>query len=137
MERITLKDGDACTLAYADGSFDAVLCAFGFRNFPDRAAALREVARVLSPRGYLLVLELFRPRFRLLSAATAAWMACVARLFAGGVREDYAYLRASIGETCTAAEFGRLASDVGLVSVQRIFFFPACSCLLFRRNMVK
>ena len=91
----------------------------------------------MAPGGHLLVLELFRPRFRVLAAATAAWMACVARVFAGGAREDYAYLRASIGETCTAAEFGKWASDAGLASMRRKFFFPACSCLLFRRNMVK
>ena len=37
--RIVLEEGDACALACAKGSFDAVLCAFGFRNFPDRAAS--------------------------------------------------------------------------------------------------
>ena len=135
--RVSLEEGNACALACADASFDAAACAFGFRNFPDRAAALCEVARVLAPGGLLLVLELFRPRFRLLARATAAWMACVARLFAGGAREDYAYLRASIGATCTAAEFERLASAGGLGGVRRFFFFPACSCLIFRKNMVK
>ena len=135
--RVALEEGDACALACADGSVDAVTCAFGFRNFPDRAAALREAARVLAPGGHLLVLELFRPRFRLLAAATAAWMACVARLFARGAREDYAYLRASVETTCSAAAFGRLAADAGFAAVQRIFYLPACSCLLFRRNMVK
>ena len=132
-DRIAFKEGDACALACADGTFDAVLCAFGFRNFPNHAAALREVARVLSPGGHLLVLELFRPRFRVLAAATAAWMACAARLFASGARADYAYLRASIGETCTMAEFERLATDAGLETVQRNFFFPACSCLMLRK----
>ena len=135
--RVALEEGDACALACADGSVDAVTCAFGFRNFPDRAAALREAARVLAPGGHLLVLELFRPRFRLLAAATAAWMACVARLFARGAREDYAYLRASVETTCSAAAFERLAVDAGFAAVQRIFYLPACSCLLFRRNMVK
>ena len=135
--RVSLEVGDACALACADASADVAICAFGFRNFPDRALALREVARVLTPGGHLLVLELFRLRCRPLAALTATWMACVARLFAGGAREDYAYLRASIGETCTEAEFGQLASAAGLEAVWRKFFFPACSCLLFRKNMVK
>jgi hypothetical protein len=64
-------------------------------------------------------------------------MACAARLFAGGAREDYAYLRASIGETCTEAEFGQLAAMAGLAAARRFFFLPACSCLIFRKNMVK
>ena len=136
-DRVELQEGDACALACADASADVVTCAFGFRNFPDRAAALREAARALAPGGHLLVLELFRPRSRFLAAATAAWMACVARLFARGAREDYAYLRASVRETCTAAEFGRLAAAAGLEAGRRKFFLPACSCILFRRNMVK
>jgi len=136
-DRISLVEGNACALACVDSSADAVVCAFGFRNFPDRAAALREVSRVLSPAGHLLVLELFRPRFRFMASVTSVWMACVARLFAGGVQEDYAYLRSSIGETCSVAEFVRLASESGLEAVQRNFFLPACSCVLFRKNMVK
>ena len=135
--RVSLEEGNACALACADVSFDAAVCAFGFRNFPDHAAVLREVARVLAAGGHLLVLELFRPRFRLLASTTAAWMACVSRLFARGARADYAYLRASINETSTVEEFGRLASEAGLETVRRKFFFPACSCLIFRKNMVK
>ena len=136
-DRVVLEEGNACALTYMDGSVDAVVCAFGFRNFPDRAVALREVARVLRPGGNLLALELFRPRFRLLESATAAWMACVACLCASRARKDYAYLRASVSETCTEGEFGHLASAAGLMAVRSFFFLPACSCLLFRRNMVK
>ena len=135
--KVSLEEGNACALSYADASADAVVCAFGFRNFPDRAAALRETARVLAPGGCLLVLELFRPHFRLLARATAAWMACVARLFAGGARGDYAYLRTSIAETCTSGEFEQMASAAGLSTIRRFFFIPACSCLIFRKNMVK
>jgi len=37
---------DASALPFADGSFDAVLCRFGFMFFPDVSAATREFARV-------------------------------------------------------------------------------------------
>ena len=131
--RISLEEGEACALASADASVDVAICAFGFRNFPDRAMALREVARVLAPNGHLLVLELFRPRFRLLASSTAAWMACVARLFASGAREDYAYLRASIANTCSAEEFVAMAREVGLAAERPEIFLPACSCLLLRK----
>ena len=49
---VSLEEGDACALACADASADVAICAFGFRNFPDRAEALREVARVLTPDGH-------------------------------------------------------------------------------------
>lgn len=40
---------DATALPFADASFDAVLCRFGFMFFPDVAAAAREFARVAKP----------------------------------------------------------------------------------------
>lgn len=135
--RIELAEGDVSALGCGDASADVALCAFGFRNFPDRAAALREVARVLVPGGHLLVLELFRPRSRCLGALTALWMKCVAFLFAGGVRGDYGYLRASVEGTCSADGFVRMAAETGFSCLERFFYLPACSCLIFRKNMVK
>ncbi len=42
---------DAQQLAYADGSFDAVVSQFGVMFFPDKPAAFAETARVLTPEG--------------------------------------------------------------------------------------
>ncbi len=53
--------GDALRLPYADGAFDAALVAYGWRNFGDPEASLRELYRVLKPGGQLLILEFFRP----------------------------------------------------------------------------
>jgi ubiquinone/menaquinone biosynthesis C-methylase UbiE len=40
---------DACALPFADDSFDAVLCRFGFMFFPDIGMAAREFSRVAKP----------------------------------------------------------------------------------------
>lgn len=40
---------DASALPFADASYDAVLCRFGFMFFPDVATAAREFARVAKP----------------------------------------------------------------------------------------
>ena len=45
--------GSAADLPFESGSFEVVLCQQGLQYFPDRAAAMREMARVLSPGGRL------------------------------------------------------------------------------------
>ncbi len=40
---------DVAALPFDDGTFDAVLCRFGFMFFPDMSAALREMSRVAKP----------------------------------------------------------------------------------------
>ena len=47
--------GEAGELPFADTSFDVVLCQSGLMFFPDRAAALREMARVVAPDGTVAV----------------------------------------------------------------------------------
>jgi demethylmenaquinone methyltransferase/2-methoxy-6-polyprenyl-1,4-benzoquinol methylase len=52
---------DAAQLPLAEQSFDAVTIAFGLRNVRDWAAALREMRRVLTSTGHLLVLDFSLP----------------------------------------------------------------------------
>ncbi len=50
---VSLVGGDATRLPFADGVFDAIVCTEAFHWFPDQDAALRELFRVLIPRGRL------------------------------------------------------------------------------------
>ncbi len=52
---------DALALPFPGAEFDAVTIAFGIRNLPDRFAALREMYRVLRPKGVLAILEFIPP----------------------------------------------------------------------------
>jgi len=54
-------EADALNLPFGDGSLDLVTSAFGFRNLADYDAGLREIARVLRPRGELGILECAEP----------------------------------------------------------------------------
>ena len=56
-----LAEADALKLPFADGSFDAVTIAFGLRNFSDRSAGLKEIARILKPGGVFGLLEFSPP----------------------------------------------------------------------------
>lgn len=42
---------DVCELPFADNTFDAVSCRFGFMFFPDMQLAAKEMFRVLKPNG--------------------------------------------------------------------------------------
>jgi ubiquinone/menaquinone biosynthesis C-methylase UbiE len=61
--------GDATDLPYEDGSIDAVVLIAVLGEIPDRAAALREIRRVLKPSGRLVAGELFGdPHFTTLAS---------------------------------------------------------------------
>jgi SAM-dependent methyltransferase len=51
---IDWRPADMQELPFADGSFDVVLCQFGFMFPPDKPQAFREARRVLAPGGVLL-----------------------------------------------------------------------------------
>lgn len=61
-DRIVLRRGDAERLPFSDRQFDAVLVAFGVRNFENLQRGLEEIRRVLKPGGAIVVLEFSRPR---------------------------------------------------------------------------
>lgn len=52
---VTWVEGSALAIPLRDASFDVVLCQQGFQFFPDRAAGLQELKRVLVPGGRILV----------------------------------------------------------------------------------
>ena len=130
---VTFCTGDAQDLAaFTDATFDLVVCAFGFRNFPDKEKALAACHRVLKPAGRLVVLELFRPTSRLVGALVNIWLSLVAFLFASRARKAYAYLRRSVSETVSADAFVSLAARVGFRCDRRRTFFPSATGLSFR-----
>ena len=53
------RQGDARELPYEDGAFDAAYLVTTLGEIPDQAAALRELRRVVNPRGRVVVGELF------------------------------------------------------------------------------
>ncbi len=58
---ITLQRGEAENLPFEPNSFDAVIVAFGARNFADLNRGLAEMHRVLRPGGVAAILEFSKP----------------------------------------------------------------------------
>jgi len=130
---IRFLTGDAQDLSdIPDHAFGLIVCAFGFRNFPDKAKALAACHRVLVPGGELVVLELFRPSSRILGVLVNFWLAAIAVLFAHGARTEYAYLRRSISGTIDADTFVAQARRAGFSPLHRRFFPPAATCLVLK-----
>jgi demethylmenaquinone methyltransferase/2-methoxy-6-polyprenyl-1,4-benzoquinol methylase len=59
---ISLETGDSEHLRFEDGTFDAVMVAFGVRNFENLEKGLTEMNRVLKKDGMVMILEFSKPR---------------------------------------------------------------------------
>lgn len=89
---------DALALPFPERAFDCVTVAFGLRNMADWGAALREMCRVLSPGGHLLVLDFSMPKGLMRPIYRFYLHGCLPKLAAlvTGRRDAYEYLGASI-----------------------------------------
>lgn len=70
---ISFHPGDAAALDLPDALLDGVIAAFCVRNFTDRRRAWTEVIRTLAPGGRLVILELTRPRGRMMRLVHRAY----------------------------------------------------------------
>lgn len=55
IKNIETRACDVSELPFADNTFDAISCRFGFMFFPDMLLAAKEMVRVLKPRGRIAV----------------------------------------------------------------------------------
>jgi ubiquinone/menaquinone biosynthesis C-methylase UbiE len=55
LENIEFRSGNFATLGLPDASFDAIVCVFGVFFVPDMEAAIRELWRMVRPRGKLAI----------------------------------------------------------------------------------
>jgi len=128
--RVACTRGDAQALPFPAGSFAGATIAFGIRNVPDRARALREMTRVVRPGGRVVVLELNEVQSGLLAPAVRLWTRrVVPRIGAwlSGARE-YRYLQESVAVFPPADEFAALMRASGLaVRSVRPLGFGACT----------
>jgi len=79
-DQVRFIEGDAERLtAFASDAFDAVVCECAYCTFPDKPAAMREIARVLRPGGRFGLSDLTRagPVPSELEGLLA-WIACIA-----------------------------------------------------------
>lgn len=97
-DKIQLHLGDSETINFAENTFDAVMVAFGVRNFENLENGLAEMNRVLKPGGRLIVLEFSKPRNKLIHKLYNLYMGVVAPQAARWFKQNkeaYKYLNRS------------------------------------------
>jgi demethylmenaquinone methyltransferase/2-methoxy-6-polyprenyl-1,4-benzoquinol methylase len=60
-QKIELRSGDSENLPFEENKFDAVIVAFGVRNFEHLEKGLTEIFRVVKPGGKVVILEFSKP----------------------------------------------------------------------------
>jgi len=114
-------EADALRLPLADGSFDLVTTAFGFRNLANYEDGLRELFRILKPGGNLAILEFTEPVPGFLGDAYRFYTRRVLPTIGGlisGDKEAYAYLPKSVKRFLLPDELSALMMSVGYQRVR-------------------
>jgi demethylmenaquinone methyltransferase/2-methoxy-6-polyprenyl-1,4-benzoquinol methylase len=111
---------DALSLPYDAGRFDAVTVGFGVRNLADLDRGLREMTRVLAPRGRLVVLEITQPTRPPLSTFYSLWFDRVVPLLGtfSGDSEAYSYLPESVRSFPPPLRLAEMMAAAGLERIR-------------------
>ena len=118
--RMPFFEADALRLPFADGSFDLVTSAFGFRNLANYEAGLREIHRVLKPGGTIAILEFAEPPEGFLGNVYRWYFTKVLPRIGwliSGHQSAYTYLPKSVARFFRPPEFAALLNSVGYKSV--------------------
>ncbi|HZH95229.1 MAG TPA: bifunctional demethylmenaquinone methyltransferase/2-methoxy-6-polyprenyl-1,4-benzoquinol methylase UbiE [Flavisolibacter sp.] len=113
---IELVSGDSETINFGNHSFDAVMVAFGVRNFENLETGLAEMLRVLKPGGKLVVLEFSQPVFPGVRHLYQFYMGAVAPQVAKWFRQNkkaYEYLNCSAKAFPDRQRFVNILEKVG------------------------
>jgi demethylmenaquinone methyltransferase/2-methoxy-6-polyprenyl-1,4-benzoquinol methylase len=113
---IELLKGDGEVISFGDNTFDAVMVAFGVRNFENLNRGLTEILRVMKPGSKLVVLEFSKPKLRLVRSIYNWYMGKLAPAIAKFFRQNkkaYQYLNESAKAFPERHQFIDILKDVG------------------------
>ncbi len=115
-ESIDFKQEDCISLSFDDDLFDAVIAAFGVRNFENIEAGYTEMFRVMKPGGHLSILELATPQTFPMKQLFHCYAKIVMPFLGKSLSKDkraYEYLPESIAAVPQFGEMTRILSKVG------------------------
>ncbi len=125
--RIELRHGDSEKLPFEENKFDAIIVAFGVRNFENLERGLEEMLRVLKPGGKVVILEFSKPTVFPFRQLYHFYFKFILPKIGRWVSRDsaaYTYLPASVQAFPDGKEFIAILSGLG-------YKHTACTPLTF------
>ncbi len=125
------RDHPACVqavtfLPFDAGTFHAITCAFGFRNFVHLQKDLTMLVKLLKNGGRIYALDFYQPQNRfsrfLLSAYQRTVFPLLGFILSGQIR-SYRYLYKSIHRFLTTAQFEKMLQVTGFKHVEKYPMF--------------
>jgi demethylmenaquinone methyltransferase/2-methoxy-6-polyprenyl-1,4-benzoquinol methylase len=113
---IDMQSGDSENLHFEDNTFDAVIVAFGVRNFENLEKGLSEMNRVLRPGGRAVILEFSKPTvfpFKQLYNFYFRWILPKIGKVVSKDNAAYTYLPESVNEFPFGNEFLEILGKTG------------------------
>ncbi|TWU27197.1 UbiE/COQ5 methyltransferase [Novipirellula galeiformis] len=121
-ETIEFIEADSQSLPFSDNRFQCVTVAFGLRNVTDTDQGLREMTRVCTPGGQVVVLEFSQPRLFGLRQAYGFYfrnvLPRIGQLFARNDKSAYSYLPESVVQFPDGQALADRMTAAGLTDVK-------------------
>ena len=115
-DRIELQMGDSERLLFEDNIFDAVIVAFGVRNFENLEKGLQDMYRVLKPGGMAVIVEFSKPTKFPFKQVYNLYFQSVLPKIGKVISKDnaaYSYLPASVQAFPDGGAFEKVLQKVG------------------------
>ena len=120
--QISLQQGDAAHLPFANDTFDAITIAFGTRNFEDLPNSLSEIHRVMKADGSLHILEFSMPTAFPIKQAYNLYFKYILPKIGSWISKDnkaYSYLPTSVQNFPTPDTFINILGNSGFRLIEK------------------
>jgi demethylmenaquinone methyltransferase / 2-methoxy-6-polyprenyl-1,4-benzoquinol methylase len=121
--KIELMKGDSENLPFKENTFDAVIVAFGVRNFEQPLKGLQEMNRVLNSEGSAVILEFSRPRVFPVKQIYNLYFTKILPFVGRMISKDhaaYTYLPESVNAFPDGQDFLNIMSAAGFKDVKQM-----------------
>ena len=112
---------DASKIPFRDNTFHTATIAFGIRNIPDLDNFIEDVHRILDVNGQFAILELVRPRNKVIGFLYSVYLGTILPLIGGiisGKRFAYGYLSTTIATFVDPVDLQTMLSEHGFSDIR-------------------